>query len=91
MTSQKPKPSWSVQEAKARFSELLDTCLREGPQLVTRRGEEAAVLVPVAEWERLTQSAKPTLKELLLTDFARGELPIPPRSRWRRRTPHAAE
>jgi antitoxin Phd len=90
MTSQKPKP-WSVQEAKARFSEFLNTCLREGPQLVTRRGEEAAVLVPVAEWERLTRSAKPTLKELLLTDFARGELSIPPRGRRRRRTPHAAE
>ncbi|HEY7245681.1 MAG TPA: type II toxin-antitoxin system Phd/YefM family antitoxin [Xanthobacteraceae bacterium] len=39
--------SWPVQDAKARFSELLETCLREGPQLVTRRGEKAAVLVPM--------------------------------------------
>jgi antitoxin Phd len=83
--------TWPVQEAKARFSEFLETCLREGPQLVTRRGQDAAVLVPVSEWERLTQAAKPTLKELLLTNFARAELAIPPRGRHRRRTPHAAE
>jgi antitoxin Phd len=35
--------AWQVQEAKARFSELLDTSLAEGPQIVTRRGVEAAV------------------------------------------------
>ena len=77
--------AWPVQDAKARFSELLETCLREGPQLVTRRGAEAAVLVPIAEWERLSRSAKPTLKELLLTDTARAELEIPPRGKRRRR------
>jgi len=69
--------AWPVQEAKARFSEFLETCLREGPQLVTRRGQDAAVLVPVSQWERLTQAAKPTLKELLLTNFARAELELP--------------
>jgi prevent-host-death family protein len=37
---------WSAQDAKARFSELLDTCQREGPQVVTRRGKETAVFVP---------------------------------------------
>ena len=47
--------SWPVQDAKARFSELLETCLREGPQLVTRRGEKAAVLVPVTYWQQLVQ------------------------------------
>lgn len=36
--------TWPVQDAKARFSEFLDTCLNEGPQMVTRRGIEAAVL-----------------------------------------------
>ena len=34
---------WPVQHAKACLSELLDTCLKEGPQLVTRRGHHAAV------------------------------------------------
>lgn len=74
-----PLKSWPVQDAKARFSELLDTCLKEGPQLVTRRGADAAVLVPVNEWQRLQHAAKPSLKELLLADGARGELDIPHR------------
>jgi antitoxin Phd len=76
--------TWQVQDAKARFSELLETALKEGPQVVTRRGVEAAVVVPIAEWRRLQQGAGPTLKELLLADEARFE-PIPPRRRWRRR------
>ena len=45
--------TWPVQDAKARFSEFLDACLADGPQMVTRRGVEAAVLVPVDEWRRL--------------------------------------
>lgn len=76
---------WPVQDAKARFSELLETCLREGPQLVTRRGEKAAVLVPMTQWQRLAETSKPTLKELLLTDVARTDDLVPPRRKWRRR------
>ena len=77
--------SWPVQDAKARFSELLDTCLRDGPQVVTRRGTEAAVLVPVGQWRQLQQAARPTLKELLLAEEARGDLAIPERGGRRRR------
>jgi prevent-host-death family protein len=66
--------SWPVQDAKARFSEVLDACLAHGPQLVTRRGAEAAVLVPVDEWRRLTASARPSLKDVLLADDARTEV-----------------
>ena len=80
--------NWPVQDAKARFSELLDTCLREGPQLVTKRGAEAAVLVSVDEWRRLQQCARPTLKELLLAEEPRAEIPLPPRGRRSRRTTH---
>ena len=40
--------TWPVQDAKARFSELLDKTLKKGPQVVTRRGVEVAVLVPIA-------------------------------------------
>jgi antitoxin Phd len=79
--------SWPVQDAKARFSELLATCLKEGPQVVTRRGAEAAVLVPVAEWRRLQRAARPTLKELLLAPAPRGELELPARGKLRRRVP----
>jgi prevent-host-death family protein len=82
---------WPVQDAKARFSELLEASLKEGPQIVTRRGVEAAVLVPFEEWRRLQSSARPTLKELLLAETPRAELPLPPRRRWRRRTPAALE
>jgi prevent-host-death family protein len=42
--------TWAVQDAKARFSEFLQACLTSGPQLVTRRGQEATVLVPVSQW-----------------------------------------
>lgn len=76
---------WPVQDAKARFSEFLDACLAEGPQMVTRRGVEAAVLLPAAEWKRLQLAARPSLKELLLSDAARSELLVPPRGAARRR------
>lgn len=77
--------SWPVQDAKSRFSEFLDACLTEGPQLVTRRGAEAAVLVPVAEWRRLQSAARPSLKQLLLSDLARAEFLVPERGNARRR------
>ena len=77
--------TWPVQDAKARFSEMLETCLREGPQVVTKRGAEAAVLVPATDWQRLKHAAKATLKELLLSDHARGDLNVPPRGGRRRR------
>ncbi len=48
-----PVRSWQLQEAKAKFSEMLDTAERKGPQLITRRGADAAVIVPIAEWKRL--------------------------------------
>jgi prevent-host-death family protein len=44
-------PIWSVAEAKARFSEVLDQA-RGGPQIITRNGKRAAVVVSVEEWER---------------------------------------
>lgn len=79
--------SWSVQDAKARFSELLETCLKKGPQLVTKRGMDAAVLVPVKEWQRLQQATRPTLKALLLAEMPRGDIPVPNRGQRRRRAP----
>ncbi len=69
--------TWAVQDAKARFSEFLERCLTEGPQMVTKRGAEAAVLVPADEWRRLQASARPSLKELLMSDQARADLRKP--------------
>lgn len=81
--------TWPVQDAKARFSEFLEACLAEGPQLVTKRGTEAAVLVPVQEWRRLQQAARPSLKQLLLSQEARASLVVPARGRAKRRAVQA--
>ena len=81
--------TWQVQDAKARFSEsfLLETSLTEGPQpqIVTKRGVEAAVLVPIDEWRRLEKRARPDLKELLLAPEARTDALTPPRPPHRHR------
>ena len=79
--------NWPVQEAKARFSELLERSVSEGPQIVTKRGIETAVLVPIEEWRRLKERARPSLKELLLAPEPRFDegLPYPRRGHLRRR------
>lgn len=77
-------PAWPVQDAKARFSEMLTLCLEEGPQVISRRGVDAAVLVPMDQWRRLRGDA-PTLKDLLLSDQARADIPVPARGGHRRR------
>lgn len=82
--------TWPVQDAKARFSEFLDACLADGPQMVTRRGVEAAVLVPADQWRRLQTAARPTLKQLLLSSEAQADLPLPARGQARRRPVKAA-
>lgn len=83
--------TWQVQDAKARFSELLKTSLAEGPQIVTKRGEEAAVLVPIEQWRRLQQMTRPDLKELLLASEARTDALTPRRSKHRHRAHPAFE
>ena len=83
--------SWPVQDAKSRFSEFLKASLTEGPQVVTLRGVEAAVLITVQEWHSLRARARPSLKALLLSPEPRGELNLPPRGRLRRRAPLAED
>lgn len=77
--------SWPIEDAEARFGEILDTCLKEGPQIVTTEGEDAAVLVPIHEWKRLQQEVRPTLKDLLLAPEPRMDLVLPVRGseEWR--------
>lgn len=77
--------SWQLQEAKARFSEFLDTALKKGPQVVTRRGVEEAVLVPIEEWRRLQRERRPSIKELLLGEGPRFGDALPKRGRWKSR------
>lgn len=78
---------WPVQDAKARFSEFLEASVKEGPQVVTKRGVATAVLVPFEEWQRLQKTAPRTLKELLLADEPRFDLDIPKRGTWKHRPP----
>ena len=47
--------TWTVAEAKARFSEVIERAARKGPQTVTRNGRTAAVVVAAEEWERKTK------------------------------------
>ena len=49
---------WSLQNAKARFSELVTVCLESGAQLVTRHGREAVVVIPADEYRRMTASTQ---------------------------------
>jgi antitoxin Phd len=59
-------PSWQVQEAKSRFSELLERAQRQGPQVITKHGVERAVVLSVDDYRRLVQ-LKPRLKDYLLS------------------------
>ena len=49
--------NWTVAEAKAKFSEILERATAEGPQTITKRGRTAAVVVGADEWERKTKRA----------------------------------
>ncbi len=47
--------TWALQDAKNRFSEVVDCALQDGPQTVTRHGREAVVVVAAAEYKKMTQ------------------------------------
>lgn len=55
---------WQVQEAKQRFSEVLRAVQREGPQTITRHGEEVAVVIDIEEYRRLA-GPKQSFKDFL--------------------------
>jgi prevent-host-death family protein len=48
-------PNWTVAEAKAKFSEIIERAVSEGPQTITKKGRTAAVVVGAEEWERKTK------------------------------------
>jgi antitoxin Phd len=77
---------WQLQHAKARFSELVDDAVKKGPQIVTRRGIETAVVVSIDEWRRTQPGARPNLKDVLLGPGPRDIL-VPQRGRGKRRSP----
>lgn len=57
--------SWQLQEAKQRFSELVRATLDDGPQVVTRHGEEVVVVIPARKYRR-SQEEEPDFVEFLL-------------------------
>ncbi|MGO9454071.1 MAG: type II toxin-antitoxin system Phd/YefM family antitoxin [Candidatus Binataceae bacterium] len=68
---------WQLQEAKARFSELVARTLKEGPQIVTRHGKPVAVLVPIDEYRHLKSGGKKLdFKEFLTRGPSIGALEI---------------
>ena len=56
---------WQLQEAKNRFSEVVQRARREGPQVVTLRGERTAVVLSAEDYDRLV-AARPSLVDHLL-------------------------
>jgi prevent-host-death family protein len=78
---------WQLQDAKARFSELIDDALKKGPQIVIRHGIDTVVVISVEEWRKLKKDEeRPTWKDVLLGTGSRSEIPIPKRGagRWRK-------
>lgn len=69
--------TWPVADAKARFSELLDAAEKEGPQVVSRRGIETAVVVPIAEWKRLKASNRREMTDPLTDPNGPHDIDIP--------------
>ncbi|MDE0709075.1 MAG: type II toxin-antitoxin system Phd/YefM family antitoxin [bacterium] len=69
--------TWQMQEANARFGELLRKSLAEGPQIVTHRGVETAVVVPIDQWRRMERATRQDIKEWLLAPEARTETLVP--------------
>ncbi len=63
--------TWTVAEAKAKFSEVIDRARADGPQTITRKGKNAVVVVAAEEWARKTQR-KGTLAEFLAASPLRG-------------------
>jgi prevent-host-death family protein len=62
--------TWQLQEAKSRFSEVVALTLSEGPQMVTRRGQDTVVILSALDYRRM--SGVPSLLKSLL-DAPRGE------------------
>lgn len=68
MSTAKPDAHWQIQEAKQRFSELIRSVQADGPQFVTKHGEEIAVVIDIEEYNRLHRHGEPkkTFKSWLL-------------------------
>ncbi len=71
--------AWQVCEVRARFSAFLEAAVKEGPQILTRRGVATAVLRPMGQWHEMQRATNPNVKEVLLAPEPRTETLTPPR------------
>lgn len=67
---------WQLQDAKSKFSELVDRTLAHGVQIITRRGRNAVVILSYEDYERLTASGQSLSHFLLTSPLANSELSI---------------
>lgn len=67
---------WSVADAKARLSEVIELAYEQGPQVISKRGKEVAVVVSVDEWRRKTQRSGSLAEFLASSPLRESELEV---------------
>ena len=67
---------WALQDAKNRFSEVVKHALHEGPQTITRRGKETAVIVSMSDFRALAGTKGDLVRFLQKSPLADAELEI---------------
>jgi antitoxin Phd len=67
---------WQLQDAKSRFSELVERAIKDGAQVVTRRGEKVVVVLAYETYEKITQPKENLADFLLNSPLAGSELEI---------------
>lgn len=67
---------WPLQEAKNKLSEVVEKAVREGPQIVTRRGKRVAVVLSKEDYERLTAPREDLASFLARSPLAGLELDL---------------
>ena len=67
---------WKLQDAKNRFSELVDRALKDGAQIVTRHGEKVVVVLSYDEYEKITKPEGNLVQFILSSPLAGSELLI---------------
>lgn len=76
MTEATHDPAWSVADAKAHLSELLEHVINNGPQAITRRGKEIAVVVSIDEWHRKTNRSGSLAEFLAASPLRNSDLEV---------------
>jgi prevent-host-death family protein len=76
--------TWTVAQAKAKFSEVIDRAMSEGPQTITRNGRTAAVVVDAEEWNRKTKRVGTLADFFAASPLREGGLRLPRRTRPRK-------